>query len=523
MSPAAPILAENRGLFWCILITLDHPPRAERASCARDMLSHPVPASSLSADWREAVAFAIRNPPSFPGRSTPSAQRLRLARLPALPSIPSQPGVARPPQLSPLNLSLATPLPPVSAESLLLLPREPRRPLPPDSRPRQLIARWGLTCDHPLGTLLLGHAECHVLRWARSRQLPYSNHLGTPSPPLPADFASTLIRGLPADVSARRSSAPGCCPTLLSHPANAPIDLYLGEYYSTPRILGAFELPRTDPLTAYLESLDPQLAQRLACQGVSLRPTRLILRHHRALLHPPDSPPITVFSSCCGADFVLAAFRAEGIPYVLAGATEADPASRAAILHCHDYLDPALLYPDADTDAAITSSPDSDAFVLTSSCQPFSTNNQHITEASATRELGSLRRRASYLEHHSPRFVFIENVAGLFAPDRRAVYDSFTSYLLSLDRWHWEGGLLCPSTLGGPMTRPRIFWIGVLRAPSPTALPPEPGAPSQVIASPTTTTLSVHASLASPLMPRAICAISPFFSTAIPSCCSWYT
>ena len=146
MSPAAPIRAENRGLFWCILITLDHPPRAERASCARDMLSHPVPASSLSADWREAVAFAIRNPPSFPGRSTPSAQRLRLARLPALPSIPSQPGVARPPQLSPLNLSLATPLPPVSAESLLLLPREPRRPLPPDSRPRQLIARWGLTC-----------------------------------------------------------------------------------------------------------------------------------------------------------------------------------------------------------------------------------------------------------------------------------------------------------------------------------------------------------------------------------------
>ena len=38
MSPAEPTIAENRGLFWCILITLDHPPLAERASCARDML-----------------------------------------------------------------------------------------------------------------------------------------------------------------------------------------------------------------------------------------------------------------------------------------------------------------------------------------------------------------------------------------------------------------------------------------------------------------------------------------------------
>ena len=100
----------------------------------------------------------------------------------------------------------------------------------------------------------MGHAECQVLRWARSRGISYSNRLDTPSPPLPPDYAATLIRGLPEESSARRTANPGCCPTLLSHPSNAPIDVFHGEYYSTPRILGNFELPRADPLTSYFES-----------------------------------------------------------------------------------------------------------------------------------------------------------------------------------------------------------------------------------------------------------------------------
>lgn len=260
-----PSLASERtALLHGILVTLTHPPLAETYSLASPALSSPpVLLGHLSSDWLDAVREAIRCPPTFPGRALASFLRLRQSRIPVS---PRSPGV-----LPPLDLSRRPPPSPVSFASLVSLPSFPCRPM--GDRPLLLLRRWGISCTHPLGTILLGQAELHIKRWARLRGIHYSNEVAVPSPPLPAAYAASLIRGLPVTVSARREHAPGCCPTLLSNPSNHPIHISTSpaRYFSTPLVLGLFELPATDRLHSILLALDPQLSYRLVANGVSLR------------------------------------------------------------------------------------------------------------------------------------------------------------------------------------------------------------------------------------------------------------
>ena len=188
-------------------------------------------------------------------------------------------------------------------------------------------------------------------------------------------------------------------------------------------------------------------------------------RQHRRLLLSSPSNPLRVYTACCGVDLTLAGLRAEGLPYSIVGASEIDPDCRRIFAQCEPELPPSQFYFDAGSPAAAQDSPDCDAFFLTSSCQPFSDANQHVTTESANAALRVLISHASYLAHHSPRFVFIENVTGLQASDRLDILTGFNTNLETVHgRWAWESGIFCPSAFGGPMTRPRIIWVGVLRA-----------------------------------------------------------
>jgi hypothetical protein len=173
----------------------------------------------------------------------------------------------------------------------------------------------------------------------------------------------------------------GCGPTL---PSSANYRLLHGDgrgglqYASTRAYLAAFDIPMQDPRWDVIQrELSPAAAQRVICQGVSARCTRLLYAAMRA-----RSPALRglqswrVATACTGGDLMLSGLDAAGIQYRVVQASELKSttvgrASRKVINALYEG-DGFRLFDDACSEDAIGGAA-SDLFAMGFPCTKFST------------------------------------------------------------------------------------------------------------------------------------------------------
>ena len=101
----------------------------------------------------------------------------------------------------------------------------------------------------------------------------------------------------------------------------------------------------------------------------------------------------------------------------------------------------------------------------------FSTLNRTATWADIDVALNEFRDMLEILRHR-PRVVVLENIASMVLPHRRQIFEAYCTILLAWRDFKWTCDILCPSWFGGPIARPRLFFVGFLDR---SLWPPEGG------------------------------------------------
>mmetsp|Transcript_31246 Transcript_31246/g.91802 ORF Transcript_31246/g.91802 Transcript_31246/m.91802 type:complete len:235 (-) Transcript_31246:397-1101(-) len=175
--------------------------------------------------------------------------------------------------------------------------------------------------------------------------------------------------------------------------------------------------PRWDVIQ---RELSPAAAQRVICQGVSARCTRLLyaaMRARSSALRGLQS--WRVATACTGGDLMLSGLDAAGIQYRVVQASELKSttvgrASRKVINALYEG-DGFRLFDDACSEDAIGGAA-SDLFAMGFPCTKFSALNRQCSEEEVREALKQLRLMLRYINRHRPAGVLLENVAGLLRP-----------------------------------------------------------------------------------------------------------
>ena len=153
------------------------------------------------------------------------------------------------------------------------------------------------------------------------------------------------------------------------------------------------------------------------------------------------------------------------------GASEPDPACRAAVQAAHPYLSAGAFPTCATSPAATTGAQRCDLAFWGFPCVRYSGLNRSVTPADLEQSLQTFESALSHVRLHSPSAFLLENVTRLLSPALSSVWGRIVSALASLPGYHWSAAVLCPSQYGGQMTRPRLYILG-LRSGDCPARPP---------------------------------------------------
>ena len=358
---------------------------------------------------------------------------------------------------------------PISTPSLteLLQPRGSdtfarfRRSLLPHHREYILLKQWRVPHSPSPAVVVFRNLEGSVRAWLHQQY-----------PSVSADRFRVLLEACvpPGHVVDSCILDSGMCPTLSAHRSGHPIRLCDRSFLSTRHVWGLFGYRLSDPLYSVLRSLTAPQAYSMIGNGVSNHSMSPILQWIR---DDPSSPiselplwrVVTAFSGGCTATVCLRHLSPPQ-PFVLLCASDTSFRCRSVIRATYSLQDPVVnVYKRSESQLA-RGAPMSDLTLWGFPCVLYSVLNRHVTPSLLKASLSLFDLAFEYVELRRPPVFIFENVASLLCSHLRFVIDHFLWKIDSLGGYTVYLDVLCPSSFGALMTRPRLFIMVTLRVPA---------------------------------------------------------
>ena len=443
---AIPGVSEDRGEQFTVLFTADGFWRPDQLSLHAGLWRQP-PATGVPAAVEAALLEVSTSPPCSGPRRVPRA--LGHCYRPGYASLLCQLRECPLPKLHP---ELCASLKGVITYAFPYSDVQAVRTLTTSSLER--LQQWGLTTGSPGACVVLRYAECRANKWHAA-----SRAGATASPP--AHVQRVMLRGCTEGYSElwpTLAASPACMPVLLPPPTPVP-DWPVRSPIYAPFVVTAAVMGYSpaDPLIQSLCTVSHEHAHHFLCNGGASHTWTALF----ATLQ--DASPLkgvrrwgirSLFSGC---ETFLCSLRHLGQDHVLLHASEADP-------RCHVHLRAA--YPDVPISADArqldaTLSPD--LTILGFPCPPFSDLNLHVTTADLDQAFSDWEAAFQHVLHERPAVVIMENLPTLATHKFDAVFERIDTVLFA-SPYVWMLDVLCPSIHGAHITRPRLIWVGFLRA-----------------------------------------------------------
>ena len=394
----------------------------EFASTAGRNLDRPIEWEDAPAKLRPLFAELVEAPPPF-------GPRRRTSRFAApVEGFPPLPPLRCPIERSPPWQDLAR-----------RCKKRPCKRLSDSPRVRDALKRIRLEAD-PNGSVDFAHVESRLRRYKGEEALE------GPAPP-----HLRLVRG-----------QRGVLPTIVATSSHHPLLMCPYRYASTPLLLSVFGYD-ADPLGEMLVKPpfdSPSLALRALGQGVGLHSVSALLKAVRTRI---GDRVWRVGSGFSGADTFGAAVRVyclhAGIECQTVLVSESDPRLRRLLESIHPHLSP--VPSDSTSKEAVMEGADCDLFHLGFPCVRFTPLARGVKREDVDSALDQLKGSLSYLDHHSPSVVLLENVPSLAGAQLGWALDRVRGMLPA--KYEWSAGLVCNAELGGCHSRLRLYILGLRR------------------------------------------------------------
>ena len=168
--------------------------------------------------------------------------------------------------------------------------------------------------------------------------------------------------------------------------------------------------------------------------------------------------PIFVGTDCSGMGMVFYALRALGVAFRHRFGSDVDWVARR---HLHDHAAPDVFFPDLLA-RSLRDVPNVDLYICGFPCQAFSAAGvQHGFNDDRGQIFFHVER---YLRHCQPRAFILENVLGLESASNGDCFRRVLRGLLSLECYNIWFDMLDTSEHGVPQSRPRWYFVGILRS-----------------------------------------------------------
>ena len=304
-------------------------------------------------------------------------------------------------------------------------------------------------------------ATPRLLRTMRAMRLE-TMHLPRHAILCPERASKALAEGVP-----ERAVHVDSLPTAVASAADHYFLPTLGRFVRPEELCAFFSLPMS--AARGVLSSPAIIPARRACQclGGAIHPGVAAAVTRRALALCPQlraqvmrGRPVRYASACSGVDLF-----AQGLDQVLGPsawtyvmASERDGVTARALHRIYHSrgLRRSAIREDACSAAACERGAQSDIWVASADCSPFSAYNRLRSEARTTEALFEFDRILDYVRAKTPRLVIVENV------DMPDAVHGITAALASLRGYKLFRQVICPSwACGAIMVRRRMFWVAV--------------------------------------------------------------